>query len=142
MEKQLIEAKIFAENVTEIAEDAKSKAESDIQIAHFFFQAEDGIRYKLVTGVQTCALPILLQRDPEEVVRLGIGRVPPKCLPQPIDRALKILLADVGVTEVEEDVGIAGIRIGGPREEIRRSEERRVGKECRARWTADHEQAK
>src|SRR5205823_70493 len=25
----------------------------------FFFQAEDGIRDKLVTGVQTCALPIL-----------------------------------------------------------------------------------
>src|SRR5205823_12051014 len=24
----------------------------------FFFQAEDGIRVKLVTGVQTCALPI------------------------------------------------------------------------------------
>src|SRR5207247_282966 len=24
-----------------------------------FFQAEDGIRYPLVTGVQTCALPIL-----------------------------------------------------------------------------------
>src|SRR5229473_3781177 len=27
--------------------------------AFFFFQAEDGIRDKLVTGVQTCALPIL-----------------------------------------------------------------------------------
>src|SRR5229473_4540158 len=27
-------------------------------MAHFFFQAEDGIRDKLVTGVQTCALPI------------------------------------------------------------------------------------
>src|SRR6478609_10094018 len=27
----------------------------------FFFQAEDGIRDKLVTGVQTCALPIYLQ---------------------------------------------------------------------------------
>src|SRR2546423_11662584 len=27
----------------------------------FFFQAEDGIRDKLVTGVQTCALPILLK---------------------------------------------------------------------------------
>src|SRR5205823_1104895 len=27
----------------------------------FFFQAEDGIRDKLVTGVQTCALPICLQ---------------------------------------------------------------------------------
>src|SRR5690349_13678792 len=26
----------------------------------FFFQAEDGIRYLYVTGVQTCALPILL----------------------------------------------------------------------------------
>src|SRR3989441_11343625 len=26
----------------------------------FFFQAEDGIRDKLVTGVQTCALPIFL----------------------------------------------------------------------------------
>src|SRR2546425_8107095 len=28
-------------------------------LLHFFFQAEDGIRDKLVTGVQTCALPIL-----------------------------------------------------------------------------------
>src|SRR2546425_8830796 len=27
-----------------------------------FFQAEDGIRAKLVTGVQTCALPILPRR--------------------------------------------------------------------------------
>mgnify|MGYP000262172798 CR=1 FL=1 len=29
-----------------------------ITIAYFFFQAEDGIRYHCVTGVQTCALPI------------------------------------------------------------------------------------
>src|SRR5229473_4804438 len=28
-------------------------------LCFFFFQAEDGIRDKLVTGVQTCALPIL-----------------------------------------------------------------------------------
>src|SRR2546425_3171140 len=28
----------------------------------FFFQAEDGIRDKLVTGVQTCALPICARR--------------------------------------------------------------------------------
>src|SRR2546428_7648550 len=27
----------------------------------FFFQAEDGIRYLIVTGVQTCALPISAQ---------------------------------------------------------------------------------
>src|SRR5438034_8942998 len=30
-----------------------------IQSMFFFFQAEDGIRYHCVTGVQTCALPIL-----------------------------------------------------------------------------------
>src|SRR5207249_9694749 len=28
----------------------------------FFFQAEDGIRDRNVTGVQTCALPILISR--------------------------------------------------------------------------------
>jgi len=28
----------------------------------FFFQAEDGIRDDLVTGVQTCALPILISQ--------------------------------------------------------------------------------
>src|SRR5438874_10752299 len=30
----------------------------------FFFQAEDGIRALYVTGVQTCALPILSTRRP------------------------------------------------------------------------------
>ena len=30
----------------------------------FFFQAEDGIRYDLVTGVQTCALPICMYSFP------------------------------------------------------------------------------
>src|SRR5712672_3336252 len=29
-----------------------------VYVVFFFFQAEDGIRDKLVTGVQTCALPI------------------------------------------------------------------------------------
>src|SRR2546421_1456551 len=29
----------------------------------FFFQAEDGIRDLIVTGVQTCALPICLRRQ-------------------------------------------------------------------------------
>src|SRR5256885_428551 len=32
----------------------------------FFFQAEDGIRDYKVTGVQTCALPILVQRDRDQ----------------------------------------------------------------------------
>src|SRR5438552_4416059 len=32
-------------------------------VVFFFFQAEDGIRDDLVTGVQTCALPILLGKS-------------------------------------------------------------------------------
>src|SRR5690606_21233201 len=39
----------------------------------FFFQAEDGIRVFHVTGVQTCALPILVERQAE--VRKA-GRLP------------------------------------------------------------------
>src|SRR5438552_14825240 len=35
-----------------------------IYILFFFFQAEDGIRDDLVTGVQTCALPIFDARTP------------------------------------------------------------------------------
>src|SRR5688572_31379080 len=31
----------------------------------FFLQAEDGIRYLTVTGVQTCALPISRRSSPE-----------------------------------------------------------------------------
>src|SRR5205823_9868623 len=73
----------------------------------FFFQAEDGIRDKLVTGVQTCALPIFerdlrRQRLDAGCVATGLaellGHLPPRCRP--------------------------------------RSEERRVGKECRSRGSA------
>src|SRR5207244_6044687 len=51
-----------------------------------FFQAEDGIRDDLVTGVQTCALPILIF-SPEGVSRRGgpsslPGRSPLKQAPQ------------------------------------------------------------
>src|SRR5690348_18273647 len=35
-----------------------------MQQLYFFFQAEDGIRDGRVTGVQTCALPIFLNRRP------------------------------------------------------------------------------
>src|SRR2546425_9567768 len=52
----------------------------------FFFQAEDGIRDKLVTGVQTCALPISLSQtndrrlfycaspQPATFCRIGVAR--------------------------------------------------------------------
>src|SRR5205823_9355487 len=39
-----------------------------IDVSFFFFQAEDGIRDKLVTGVQTCALPICITHIPTGIV--------------------------------------------------------------------------
>src|SRR2546425_1317646 len=36
----------------------------DVMVFFFFFQAEDGIRDKLVTGVQTCALTICWRAPP------------------------------------------------------------------------------
>src|SRR2546425_12786571 len=41
----------------------------------FFFQAEDGIRDKLVTGVQTCALPICIT-GPHPVAAGTFGLTP------------------------------------------------------------------
>src|SRR5207248_3605161 len=79
----------------------------------FFFQAEDGIRDRTVTGVQTCALPI----------SKGIG-------------VFRFAFA-LGVADLARD----GQRWGGMPDCIRvqnRSEERRVGKECRCRWWTYH----
>src|SRR5215813_12776956 len=70
----------------------------------FFFQAEDGIRYADVTGVQTCALPICRGNN---VARVAADRIEDG-LQQGIGRARG------------------------------RSEERRVGKECRSRWSPYH----
>src|SRR2546425_1819637 len=42
----------------------------------FFFQAEDGIRDKLVTGVQTCALPI--SRELGGAIEHAIARLRPE----------------------------------------------------------------
>ena len=39
----------------------------------FFFQAEDGIRGRLVTGVQTCALPIFIDQPRIAAVDLAEG---------------------------------------------------------------------
>src|SRR5690349_22216547 len=72
----------------------------------FFFQAEDGIRDLYVTGVQTCALPIFVQDDPE--------------------------CPDVGAR-----VDVLR-RLHLLRRHVERSEERRVGKECRSRWSPYH----
>src|SRR5699024_11596441 len=42
-------------------------------MSYFFFQAEDGIRDRNVTGVQTCALPIFRSRIREEAGLSTLG---------------------------------------------------------------------
>src|SRR5215203_6194372 len=44
-----------------------------IECFFFFFQAEDGIRDIGVTGVQTCALPILTSVDRDDLADAGAG---------------------------------------------------------------------
>ena len=95
----------------------------------FFFQAEDGIRDYKVTGVQTCALPIWLCIHP--YCRLNGCRGL-----ESNQRSNAIMQAAAGV------FGSPGTHADGPRGlsrlRIDRSEERRVGKECRSRWWPDH----
>src|SRR2546421_2416149 len=45
---------------------------SSVDLCFFFFQAEDGIRDLIVTGVQTCALPILETLTSSDGVEAGI----------------------------------------------------------------------
>src|SRR5258708_27702570 len=56
----------------ELRECAGDRTDQNGIIDFFFFQAEDGIRDDLVTGVQTCALPISHSAAPklaDELVR-------------------------------------------------------------------------
>src|SRR5699024_1668971 len=46
----------------------------NIYVIFFFFQAEDGIRDRNVTGVQTCALPILTGFDSKKLNTLYIDK--------------------------------------------------------------------
>src|SRR5688500_20181878 len=77
----------------------------------FFFQAEDGIRDYKVTGVQTCALPISWE-PLSEADRAAIGPVFPASRAELLSSWQELC--------------------------ARRSEERRVGKECRSRWSPEH----
>src|SRR5687767_15356716 len=93
----------------------------------FFFQAEDGIRDKLVTGVQTCALPIYL----------AVDRAPARHDPLVALRVLGDLRDELAAERrVGDRRGVRALREPGEAEG--RSEERRVGKECRSRWWPYH----
>src|SRR2546426_7939154 len=91
----------------------------------FFFQAEDGIRDYKVTGVQTCALPIWNRRAVGIV--LGIAERLRHALDQLVrDSVLEALRLRMHAVPVVAQL----LR--------QRSEERRVGKECRSRWSPYH----
>src|SRR5690606_39705669 len=90
----------------------------------FFFQAEDGIRDFHVTGVQTCALPIF----PDDV-DVAVFRFLEELV-------LQDLLGAQFVAAVYQGYFIGDVR------EIERSEERRVGKECRRRKAAESKKEK
>src|SRR3712207_6435276 len=155
----------------------------------FFFQAEDGIRDIGVTGVQTCALPIFLAREPERarggeevarmttlwLVRHGVtshtghklsgwmpdvhltdeGRAQADAAAELLSTAHLEAVYSSPIDRTRETAAAIAARHGLPvrtRRNIgeveygkwtnrsfkvlaRRSEERRVGKECRSRWS-------
>src|SRR2546426_5641989 len=93
----------------------------------FFFQAEDGIRDYKVTGVQTCALPI------SHRLRglVGLAQAVRDTHFPETDGALAAARRRLAFDEgLLLQLGLAILRS--------RSEERRVGKECRSRWSPYH----
>src|SRR5207244_8679426 len=95
----------------------------------FFFQAEDGIRDDLVTGVQTCALPICTNRLPFLQSRASIALSA---------TTVGIMLAGVWLpsSPLAPALGLTHLpHLYWPLLAVTlRSEERRVGKGCRSWW--------
>src|SRR2546430_16456134 len=94
-------------------------------------QAEDGIRDLTVTGVQTCALPIFKGNTSFRRWRLFWPLAPHELL---IEQQIVGNFERAGDKERQADQGMPG------KQESRkkRSEERRVGREGRTRWSPDH----
>src|SRR5437867_9369943 len=94
----------------------------------FFFQAEDGIRDRTVTGVQTCALPI--SAPAPTVSAPPAAALAPEPLPVAAPEPLRVA--------APHPVHVAAPgRVAAPEPARARSEERRVGKEGRARGWPD-----
>src|SRR2546430_4350609 len=94
----------------------------------FFFQAEDGIRDLTVTGVQTCALPILGAFVAASAL----------CAAAPTIQLLVAARFVQGVGGALLTPGSLAIIDAVFHPDDRRSEERRVGKECRSRGSPYH----
>src|SRR5256885_9135695 len=97
----------------------------------FFFQAEDGIRDYKVTGVQTCALPISFWRAPEAHTFLDRDQALARAA---AGERVAVLFVDTFNGTFESENALAAARVL----QAARSEERRVGKECRSRWSPYH----
>src|SRR5256885_12109444 len=97
-----------------------------------FFQAEDGIRDYKVTGVQTCALPIFVFRDQRLVTIVVVNQhedvTGPQHVVDDLVRFKKSVEFDAPPAPVPAELD----------QNVFRSEERRVGKECRSRWSPYH----
>src|SRR5256885_11830293 len=98
-------------------------------ILFFFFQAEDGIRDYKVTGVQTCALPICPVPNAGVGALIGYIRLSNGQVTQPF------LIGSQQSFSAQAD-GRLFLAIND--DNYSRSEERRVGKECRSRWSPYH----
>src|SRR5947207_3717119 len=94
----------------------------------FFFQAEDGIRDHCVTGVQTCALPIL-----ERAINMYLDGSWKDIITSPHAQSQSQPQDVAGWLNKENQTARERRSTGSGT----RSEERRVGKECRARWSAN-----
>src|SRR5207245_4649919 len=94
----------------------------------FFFQAEDGIRGATVTGVQTCALPIYVFRTARELQDLVARQ----------DQFADQVHHLVEQCNIHTDRAVGGGCRGARGLLETRSEERRVGKECRTRGQPEH----
>src|SRR2546429_6456968 len=97
----------------------------------FFFQAEDGIRDVAVTGVQTCALPICPERRRSRQ-RFILERKVSSAVASALWARFTWSKALFGLLIV--NVAWTGSLFICPF----RSEERRVGKEGRSRWSPYH----
>src|SRR5699024_11471648 len=99
-------------------------------VLFFFFQAEDGIRDRNVTGVQTCALPIFSAG----LDYPGVG--PEHSLWSDVGRVQYVAANDNAVLEAfRELTRVEGI-MPALESAHARSEERRVGKERGCGWGA------
>src|SRR3712207_7806383 len=97
-----------------------------ILFIYFFFQAEDGIRDIGVTGVQTCALPIYITQYIQQQ-KVALESIP-------VDQVEQLLT--LFKNALRDDRSVFAFGNGGSG--TNRSEERRVGKECRSRWSPYH----